>query len=234
MIPSAGEGAFPRFWLPLIILGILVVVLFPRFGARDDRTAREAWDGVVVLVSFDAPPEEPLHLLATLPLAGGTNREVTERLVIGDVRIAAGGSSAPLLLSTPRGNALGERLTLRVDREAASLERIRPTYVLHRAADIPRTRATLVGAFLRGGTLVTEEGTTPLPAAMLEIPDEIRVDDVHRRRWPGSPSSFGTDWARFQEIDPGGLAAFIHARRTLPAGGPDTTERSGIGVPAQD
>ena len=68
MIDLRAEQSFGRFWLPLIILGLLVLVLFPSFGPRQERIARERWDGLIVVLTLAEPAEEPLRVLATMPL----------------------------------------------------------------------------------------------------------------------------------------------------------------------
>ncbi len=244
MIDFSGERSFFRFWLPLLLLGGLVVFLFPKFGPREERTAREAWDGMVVLVSLPEVPTEPLRLLATMPLR--TTGAVEELWVIGDTAIPAGTRSAPLLLGTPAGTELSRRLSRRVIRDRSQLYSATPTVILYRAEDIGASRASLLGAIVRTTSatgdpgvlpsmeLIDASGRKPLPAPLFEKRETVTLEPSRDRRWIGNPKSFSADWAHFKELNPGGLTPFIHARWTLPPLSRPTSPPTPPAAPAAD
>ena len=83
MIDLSGRGSLLRTWLPLALLALLIAILFPPCGAPRRGDAREAWEGLVLLVAVDPPPPVPLRLLATLPIRS-PHGSPEQRLVVAD------------------------------------------------------------------------------------------------------------------------------------------------------
>lgn len=229
MIDLFGKGTFLRSWLPLALLAVLVMVLFPPCWPDRRGEPVASWEGLVLLLSVDPPPVEPLRLLVTLPLAASSGAR-EERLVVGDLRFdavplgsdrAGGGSGGalPLLLESPRGE-LAARLVRRVPASAAHRDGAEVVITLHRAADLAGAGASTVGALLRAGEITAAPGTFPLPAPIVEIPVRIALEPSRHRRWPGGAEDFAEDWQRIRESEPGSLTPFIHARVTLPSRAP--------------
>ncbi len=235
MIDLGGEGSFLRFWLPLLLLGGVITLLFPQCGPREDRLARETWDGLVVLASFDPPPEKPMELLATLPIGrrvtsasqDDSSSDYEDRWIIGQTHVALGIGSQPILLITPRGSALSNRLARRIDQDASNPQDTTTTlhlFSLDALGDAAESR--LIGSILRvwrgdddhpqRWELVSQKNRWSIQPPEFERTDTIRLDRILHRRWMGNPSTFDLDWNRFREEDPGGgLPRFIHARLTL-------------------
>ena len=221
MIDLSGEKSFFRFWLPFILLGGLVVLLFPKFGPREERTAREAWDGMVILFTLEQAPESPFYLLATMPLR--TNDGAEEFWVIGETPIEAGAKSAALLLGTPPGSDLSRRLSRRVIRDRSQLYSAEPLVKLYRAADFGTRPSAMIGTILRTvpgsstGEQIDAKARVSIPLPVFEQTMTVTLEPARDRRWVGSPASFHSDWSRFKELSPGGMTPFIHERAVLPA-----------------
>ena len=235
----SSEPSFGRFWLPLILLALLIFVLFPNFGPRQDRTTRELWDGMVVLASTSEPPAEAWRLIATVPLR--TLTATSEEWVVGDVTLAAGQTSIPLLLATPPGTAMNRRLSRRVQQDRSRQHTATITLRLFQASDAPDTDNSWLGSIFRFSTK-TDEATgendrietridgdgvvSPLAPERWRDSRTITLEPSRERRWIGDPRSFLADWQRFRREDPGGLAPFIHDRLPLPLAGIGSAEES--------
>ncbi len=235
MIDLGGKGSFLRFWLPLLLLGGMITLLFPPCGPREDRLARETWDGLVVLATLNPPPDDPMELLATVPILSNSTAnpndtapdKYADRWVVGRTRIAPGSSSQPILLTTPRETDLANRLARRVARDASDPQSTTATLSLFSLASTGMTAEEFtVGSIVRvwrsdAGSperweLINAENRWQIPPPEFERTDKIRLDRIMHRRWMGNPATFDLDWSRFREEDPGGgLPRFIHARLTL-------------------
>ena len=224
----SSEASFGRFWLPLILLGVLVLLLFPRFGPREQRTTRELWDGMVILASSANPAPEEWRLIATVPLR--TTDATREEWVVGDARLLSGQTSVPLLLATPPKSSLHRRLTRRVQQDRSRPHTATVLVRLFRSEELPEDSESWLGSILRFppprsgddaptpiGKRISREGESrSLTESPWQESRTITLETSRERRWMGDPRTFSSDWERFRSEDPGGLSPFIHDRLPLP------------------
>lgn len=234
MIPLGGEQSFTRFWLPLIILGAVVLVLFPSFGPRRETTARERWDGLVVVITFAEAPAEPLRILATIPLRSTpvglpiddldeARAASTERLVVGEAVVPAGTTAVPLLLATPRTTKFHRRANLRAIQDRSRIHGVTADFEIHRTRDFEPQLDSWFGAVIARGS-GGEPEAVQFPAArarvdtaLLSFSRDVELNPTAgERRWIGDPRTFTQDWERFEDEDVGSLPRFIHERWSLP------------------
>jgi hypothetical protein len=233
VIDLRAEQSFGRFWLPLIILGLLVLVLFPSFGPRQERIARERWDGLIVVLTLAEPAKEPLRVLATMPLRarprtmplGPLEEErslARERLVIGEARIETGARSVPLLLATPTAHERHARLNRRVLQDPSWMHGVVADFEIRRETDLTPAAQPWFGAVIGPGQegdreridtpAVTGEAASPLLSFTRSVTMSPTAAEL---RWIGDPATFLQDWARFQREEVGSLSRFIHERWSL-------------------
>jgi len=202
-----------RTWLPLVILGLLILALFP-MSKVDFRQHRSIpWGGQVVLVQREKGAADHWLLLATLP---GTLEERPAHLVIGATVLAADSHSRALLLHggppariTPKirldgtYSALLEELDLSIHAYPLTDQTVLPR---------PGGLADPVGMTISEGNLSDGKQQWTLPESVGRGSASVRYDDKRFNLWRGPAVEFDERWKHLSENNPGQLIPYIEAR----------------------
>lgn len=202
-----------RTWLPLVILGLLILVLFPmsRVDFRQHRSI--PWAGQVVMVNRDGASSDRWLILATLP---GTLEEQPAQLVIGATLFSADSRSRALLLhgGPPARNA--PRILLDED-YSTLLEELNLSiraYPLEDQSSIPLPGGLddPVGMTIINDTLSDGVQRWRLPEVAGNGFALVRYDEKRFKLWRGPAAEFDERWKHLSEKNPGLLIPYIEAR----------------------
>jgi len=205
-----------RTWLPLAILALLILLLFPlsRVDFRQKRSI--PWGGQVVLVSRDEGANVSWLLLATLC---GTVDDLPAQLVIGATTFSPDKRSGAILLGG--GNRSESRIEFLLEGSYQQLlEELHlsiTAFPLSPGTDLPRQSGSPhpIGLTLIDGFLSDGEKQWPLPDAVARGSAAVRYDRSQHKLWRGIPEDFEQRWQEMSEEHPGLLIPYIEERIAL-------------------